>query len=94
MNGVDSLWKGTTQVTAVNSAGQNYIANVHPGDLWYFPPGMVPIQSTYKELFHDLVIYQGIPHSLQALDDDPEGSEFLLVRNYSPSSRFIGLPIF
>jgi len=31
--------KGSTQVTSVNSAGQNYIATVHPGDLWYFPPG-------------------------------------------------------
>ncbi|KAE9404736.1 oxalate decarboxylase [Gymnopus androsaceus JB14] len=48
--------KGTTQVTAVNSDGQNFIGNVGPGDLWYFPPG--------------------IPHSLQATGDNPEGSEF------------------
>ncbi|VDC03051.1 unnamed protein product [Peniophora sp. CBMAI 1063] len=51
--------KGTTQVTAVDTEGRNYLANVGPGDLWYFPPG--------------------IPHSLQATGDDPEGSEFLLV---------------
>jgi len=51
--------KGTTQVTAVNADGQNFIGNVGPGDLWYFPPG--------------------IPHSLQATGDDPDGSEFLLI---------------
>ncbi|KAF9532652.1 oxalate decarboxylase [Crepidotus variabilis] len=51
--------KGTTQVTSVNQNGQNFVANVGPGDLWYFPPG--------------------IPHSLQATSDDPDGSEFLLV---------------
>ncbi|KAJ7503324.1 putative oxalate decarboxylase/oxidase [Mycena galericulata] len=31
---------GTTQVTAVNSDGQNFLANVGPGDLWFFPPGI------------------------------------------------------
>jgi uncharacterized membrane protein len=31
--------QGSTQVTAVNQLGQNYIANVNAGDLWYFPPG-------------------------------------------------------
>ncbi|KIK54810.1 hypothetical protein GYMLUDRAFT_48363 [Collybiopsis luxurians FD-317 M1] len=51
--------KGTTQITAINPDGQNFIANVGPGDLWFFPPG--------------------IPHSLQATGDDPEGSEFILV---------------
>ncbi|KAF8071551.1 oxalate decarboxylase [Lyophyllum atratum] len=64
--------KGSTQITAVNAAGQNYIATVQPGDLWYFPPG--------------------IPHSLQATDDDPEGSEFLLVfdsGDFSEDSTFL-----
>ncbi|TFK22775.1 oxalate decarboxylase [Coprinopsis marcescibilis] len=51
--------KGSTQVTAVDQEGRNFISTVGPGDLWYFPPG--------------------IPHSLQATGDDPEGSEFLLV---------------
>jgi oxalate decarboxylase family bicupin protein len=51
--------KGNTQVTAVDQNGQNFIATVSPGDLWYFPPG--------------------IPHSLQATADDPDGSEFILV---------------
>ncbi|KJA25022.1 hypothetical protein HYPSUDRAFT_37926 [Hypholoma sublateritium FD-334 SS-4] len=51
--------KGSTQITAVDSSGRNFIATVGAGDLWYFPPG--------------------IPHSLQATDDDPDGSEFLLV---------------
>ncbi|EMD31297.1 hypothetical protein CERSUDRAFT_89158 [Gelatoporia subvermispora B] len=32
--------KGTTQVTAVDQNGRNYLANVGPGDLWYFPPGV------------------------------------------------------
>ncbi|THV07830.1 oxalate decarboxylase [Dendrothele bispora CBS 962.96] len=51
--------KGTTQVTSVDSQGRNFVANVGPGDLWFFPPG--------------------IPHSLQATDDDPDGSEFILI---------------
>ncbi|OCH85111.1 oxalate oxidase [Obba rivulosa] len=32
--------KGTTQITAVDQNGRNYLANVGPGDLWYFPPGV------------------------------------------------------
>ncbi|KAF8750800.1 Oxalate Decarboxylase [Rhizoctonia solani] len=28
------------RVVVVNSEGQNYIADVYPGDLWYFPPGI------------------------------------------------------
>nr|AAF13275.1 oxalate decarboxylase [Flammulina velutipes]AAO89278.1 oxalate decarboxylase [Flammulina sp. IJF 140502] len=51
--------KGSTQISAVDNEGRNYISTVGPGDLWYFPPG--------------------IPHSLQATADDPEGSEFILV---------------
>ncbi|KAK7690961.1 hypothetical protein QCA50_006064 [Cerrena zonata] len=51
--------KGTTQITAVDQDGRNFLSTVGPGDLWYFPPG--------------------VPHSLQATGDDPDGSEFLLV---------------
>ncbi|KZV75234.1 Bicupin, oxalate decarboxylase/oxidase [Peniophora sp. CONT] len=51
--------KGTTQITAIDQDGKNFLANVGPGDLWYFPPG--------------------IPHSLQATGDDPDGTEFLLI---------------
>ncbi|KAF9483194.1 oxalate decarboxylase [Pholiota conissans] len=32
--------KGNTQVTSVDSQGRNFIANLEPGDLWYFPPGV------------------------------------------------------
>jgi len=32
--------KGTTQITSVDQNGQNFLANVHAGDLWYFPPGI------------------------------------------------------
>ncbi|KAH9063554.1 RmlC-like cupin domain-containing protein [Lactarius vividus] len=32
--------KGTTQITSVDQNGRSYIANVNPGDLWYFPPGI------------------------------------------------------
>ncbi|TCD65975.1 hypothetical protein EIP91_001967 [Steccherinum ochraceum] len=32
--------KGTTQITSVDQLGRNYVANVGPGDLWYFPPGI------------------------------------------------------
>ncbi|KAF8646284.1 hypothetical protein AX16_007282 [Volvariella volvacea WC 439] len=64
--------KGTTQITAVDSQGRNFIDKVGPGDLWYFPPG--------------------VPHSLQATDDDPNGSEFLLVFDdgqFSEDSTFM-----
>ncbi|KAK0193464.1 oxalate decarboxylase [Armillaria mellea] len=32
--------KGSTQITAVDAEGRNYIATVDAGDLWYFPPGV------------------------------------------------------
>ncbi|KAF5382302.1 hypothetical protein D9757_008456 [Collybiopsis confluens] len=32
--------KGTTQVTAVDQDGRNFLATVRAGDLWYFPPGI------------------------------------------------------
>ncbi|KAL4245977.1 RmlC-like cupin domain superfamily protein [Abortiporus biennis] len=31
---------GTTQITAMDNDGRNFVANVGPGDLWYFPPGL------------------------------------------------------
>ncbi|KAI0661642.1 oxalate decarboxylase [Cubamyces menziesii] len=64
--------KGSTQITTVTAEGQNYVATVPQGSLWYFPPGQ--------------------PHSLQATDDDPEGSEFLLVfddGNFNEDSTFL-----
>ncbi|CAL1716033.1 unnamed protein product [Somion occarium] len=66
------ILKGSVQVTAINTEGQNYLATVSEGDLWYFPPG--------------------IPHSLQATADLPEGSEFLLVFDdgeFSEDSTFL-----
>ncbi|KAI0316453.1 oxalate decarboxylase [Amylostereum chailletii] len=32
--------KGTTQITALDANGRNFLANVKAGDLWYFPPGI------------------------------------------------------
>ncbi|CEL57297.1 oxalate decarboxylase [Rhizoctonia solani AG-1 IB] len=32
--------EGSCRVVVVNAEGQNYIADVYPGDLWYFPPGI------------------------------------------------------
>jgi len=32
--------KGSTQISAVDAQGRNYISTVGPGDLWYFPPGV------------------------------------------------------
>ncbi|KAF5359108.1 hypothetical protein D9756_002967 [Leucocoprinus leucothites] len=64
--------KGTTQVSAIDPNGKNYVANVGPGDLWYFPAG--------------------VPHSLQATGDDPDGSEFILVFDtgtFSEDSTFL-----
>ncbi|RPD61217.1 oxalate decarboxylase [Lentinus tigrinus ALCF2SS1-6] len=34
------ILKGSVQITAVNSDGQNFIGTVNPGDLWFFPAGM------------------------------------------------------
>ncbi|KAJ6615865.1 oxalate decarboxylase [Mycena sp. CBHHK59/15] len=31
---------GSTQITAVDPEGRNFLATVGPGDLWYFPPGI------------------------------------------------------
>lgn len=31
---------GTARITAVDSDGQNFVADVKAGDLWYFPPGI------------------------------------------------------
>ncbi|KAG9126569.1 hypothetical protein FRC07_002942 [Ceratobasidium sp. 392] len=31
---------GSCRVVVVNADGQNYNADVYPGDLWYFPPGI------------------------------------------------------
>ncbi|KDN38503.1 hypothetical protein RSAG8_09488, partial [Rhizoctonia solani AG-8 WAC10335] len=32
--------EGSCRVVVVNADGQNYNADVYPGDLWYFPPGI------------------------------------------------------
>ncbi|KAJ3556745.1 hypothetical protein NM688_g1854 [Phlebia brevispora] len=32
--------KGSVQISAINSNGQNYVATVNEGDLWYFPAGV------------------------------------------------------
>ncbi|TFK94078.1 oxalate decarboxylase [Polyporus arcularius HHB13444] len=64
--------KGSVQVSAINSDGQNFLGTAHAGDLWYFPAG--------------------VPHSLQATADDPDGAEFLLVFNdgaFSEDSTFL-----
>ncbi|CAL1716021.1 unnamed protein product [Somion occarium] len=34
------ILKGSVQVTAINTDGQNYLGTVNQGDLWYFPPGI------------------------------------------------------
>lgn len=31
---------GRARITAVNQDGKNFIADIGPGDLWYFPPGI------------------------------------------------------
>ncbi|MBJ8206517.1 hypothetical protein JDS91_36045, partial [Bacillus cereus] len=31
---------GRARITAVDQNGRNFIADVGPGDLWYFPPGI------------------------------------------------------
>ncbi|KDN38496.1 hypothetical protein RSAG8_09481, partial [Rhizoctonia solani AG-8 WAC10335] len=32
--------EGSCRISVVNADGQNYDADVHPGDLWYFPAGI------------------------------------------------------
>lgn len=42
--------KGQAQITVMNARGQNYLANVDEGDLWYFPPGLPhSVQGTSKD---------------------------------------------
>ncbi|NMF00958.1 oxalate decarboxylase family bicupin [Aneurinibacillus aneurinilyticus] len=31
---------GRARITAIDQKGQNFIADIGPGDLWYFPPGL------------------------------------------------------
>jgi oxalate decarboxylase len=31
---------GSARVTSVDQNGRNFIADIYPGDLWYFPPGL------------------------------------------------------
>lgn len=43
--------------------------------------GFKRVSTTHLQAAGDLWYFPpGIPHSLQATDDDPDGSEFLLVR--------------
>ncbi|KAJ1303774.1 hypothetical protein OPQ81_008197 [Rhizoctonia solani] len=63
---------GSCRVNVVDQLGHNYLADVYPGDLWYFP--------------------QGIPHSIQGLNDTANGCEFLLVLDdgtFSEDSTFL-----
>ncbi|TCD65244.1 hypothetical protein EIP91_002952 [Steccherinum ochraceum] len=65
--------KGSTQVSTVTSEGQNYLATVRAGDLWYFPPGQPhSLQATAddKEGSEFLLIF--------ANGDFNEGGTFLL----------------
>ncbi|EPQ59336.1 oxalate decarboxylase [Gloeophyllum trabeum ATCC 11539] len=62
------ILKGSTQVTAVDQDGRNFLETLNQGDLWYFPAG--------------------VPHSLQATDDNPEGCEFILVFDSGDFSDF------
>jgi oxalate decarboxylase len=34
------MWAGTARVTAVDAQGRNFVDDVGPGDLWYFPAGI------------------------------------------------------
>jgi len=34
------MLRGRARITAVDQDGRNFIADVGPGDLWYFPPGI------------------------------------------------------
>ncbi|KAJ7239409.1 oxalate decarboxylase [Mycena haematopus] len=34
------VMSGSTQVTAVDTDGKNFLATVGPGDIWFFPPGI------------------------------------------------------
>ncbi|KAF8699489.1 Oxalate Decarboxylase, partial [Rhizoctonia solani] len=64
--------QGSCRVNVVNQLGRNYLADVYPGDLWYFP--------------------EGIPHSIQGLNDTADGCEFMLVLDsgtFSEDSTFL-----
>jgi len=32
--------KGSVRINVVTPDSQNYLADIHPGDIWYFPPGL------------------------------------------------------
>jgi len=34
------VMKGSVRISVVTADSQNYLADIHPGDIWYFPPGL------------------------------------------------------
>ena len=88
--------KGTTQITSVDSNGRNYIANaVCQFDFTKFDWETTTDSKGPGDLWY---FPAGIPHSLQATDDDPDGSEFVLVRwashKYYPFSLNLRVKVF
>ena len=72
------ITKGTTQITSVDSSGRNYIANaVCHLDFTKCERASTTDSQGPGDLWY---FPAGVPHSLQATADDPDGSEFLLVR--------------
>jgi oxalate decarboxylase len=60
---------GRVRITAIDPEGRNFVDDIAPGDVWFFPAG--------------------IPHSIQALD---EQAEFLLVfddGNFNENETFL-----
>lgn len=76
--------QGSTQITAVDAQGRNFISTVVRLLV------INPLNACSHQFKHagDLWYFPpGIPHSLQATDDDPAGSEFILVSDGAPSKN-------
>jgi uncharacterized RmlC-like cupin family protein len=80
--------KGTTQIAATDYDGKNYVANVVSKVLDECGVSLMNVQKAGDVWYFPA----GIPHSLQATSDDPDGSEFLLVfdtGDFSEDSTFL-----
>lgn len=75
--------QGSTQITAVDQLGRNYVATVEAGDLWYFPPGIPhSLQATNDSAAGSeflLVCPSSALDSLSVIDDHPRCSPAVLL---------------
>ncbi|MFD0671261.1 oxalate decarboxylase family bicupin [Cohnella sp. GCM10027633] len=90
------IW-GAARITAVDQDGRNFIADVGPGDLWYFPPGIPHSIQGLSEGCEFLLVFDDGAFSdidtLSITDWFAHTPKEVLSANFGvPESAFAGLP--